>query len=252
MPEPGAARLTMQNKSRPVQYSGTELRLLACLIACENGKELTTPTTHTHTHTNLDDEEVRDAKIGAEITDEHPHPAAVLGGVGPADGVTLPLVPQQRTDAAPRLDGDPGPAQHLGVELGAPAPLCHPRASHGAGDEPYHGAPRAARAQQRVGERHPGAHPDGVVGGVDAGVQRLPRLLPAQVGRETQHRGGRRAVARHHAVPAVRHHPAAAGHVGLPRQDEDQLVGRRHVGEDALLGQGGGGDEQEEEEQHCC
>jgi hypothetical protein len=84
----------------------------------------------------------------------------------------------------------------------------------------------------RVGEGHPRADPDGVAGGVDADAERLVRPLPPRVRGEAEDgdRGG--AVGRESAVPVVAHDAPAAGHVALPGQDEDELVGRRQVGAD--------------------
>lgn len=189
-------------------------------------------------------------EVLAEVADEGAHPARVLAGVGPAHGVALALVPQHGPDPAAGLDGDPGAPYHVGVQLRPFRPLGHPRAPDGAGHEGDGGAARAPGAEHGVGEGHPGADPAGAVA-VDALVQRLPRLLPPQRGGQAEDGARGRAVRRHDAVPVRARDPAAAGHVGLAGEDEDDLVGRGHVGRRVLVPQrGGGGDEEAEEREH--
>ena len=202
---------------------------------------------------DLDDEQVGHAEVPADVADEGLHAGRVDVGVLAPDGVGLALVPQKRGEPGRSSivvvvvvvgEGGPCALEHAVVQRRAAGPAGDGRGALRAGDEPHDGVRRDAApgaAQERVREGHPGSDPEDVVQ-VDAGVQRLPGLLPAQRRGEAEDARGRGAVGRHDAVPGAVGGAAAAAHVGLPRQEEHQRG--------AAGGRGGwcGGQEDEEEE----
>jgi hypothetical protein len=95
-----------------------------------------------------------------------------------------------------------------------------------------------------VRERHAGPDAEDVAH-VDAGVQRLARLLPVEIGGQAENAWRGRALGRHDAVPGAVGCATAAAHVGLPRQDEDQLP----AADACCCGGGGGGGEEEDKKE---
>jgi hypothetical protein len=206
---------------------------------------------------HLDDQQVRHAQVPADVADQGLHAGRVGVGVLAPDGVGLALVPEQRGQpgGGPAGDGGPCAREHAVVQRRAAGPAGDGRGALRAGDQPHDGgaaAGAAPGAEERVREGHPGAHAEHVVQ-VNAGVQRLPGLLPAQGRGEAEDARGRRARGRHHAVPGAVGGAAAAAHVGLPGQEEHE---RRSGGGGCCLRWhcGCGKEEerrrQEEEEEH--
>jgi|UniRef100_A0A804Q842 hypothetical protein len=195
---------------------------------------------------HLDDEEVGPAEVAANVTHESLHPPLVELSILAPHGVRLPLVPKQGgqvTASAALGHGRPGARHHPLVQLRPPGPVGDRRAALRArheSDDDGGLCGCALAGEHGVREGHAGPDAENVAH-VDAGVQRLARLLPAKRRGETDDAVRGRALRRDDAVPGAVGGAAAAAHVGLPSQDEHQCPA-------AGQPSGRGGEEEEQEE----
>lgn len=133
--------------------------------------------------------------------------------------IGLALVPQNGANqSSSTVQGGLSPSQQLLVEAAAAPPLAYVSASDGAWNQP-NDSDAGIPLEDGVGEGHPGAHAAGL-GDVDVAVERLPRLLPRELGVEAEDQRVGVALRRHEAVPGGIDDTSTAGHVALAGEDE--------------------------------
>lgn len=196
---------------------------------------------------DLDDEQIGQVEIGPEIGDEALHLGAVGARVVELDGVALPLEPQHGADRAAAVGhGGARPVDGGLVQRLAPRPHPDPGPAHRAGDEAEH-LVAVEEEEEAVREGHGGAEAAGLVG-VDVGVEGRRGGDPAAGGGEAEEARVGEVGRRERAGEG-----AAAGHVGLAGEEEEELGA---VGVGGGRGEEGGEErvrrrrEQEEEGEH--